>query len=206
MLAVAAVGGLTLIGPSPSGRVEEPEAMTTTAAAQRSADPSRAQAAGDRKSYEQRANDRAPDVTVTWQGELLGVTAHHAPLREVLESITRSTGVTFSGSDADEPVTAEVGPLAIKELVPALLAHTSYGYLYVDAIASTSGPVPARVILIGNGKNRVAAGPVPKFGMAAARSAEQPPVDAAPDPEALREQRTVESLLEACKSQGCDSS
>jgi len=62
------------------------------------------------------------------------------------------------------------------------------------------------VILIGNGKNRVAAGPVPKFGMAAARSAEQPPVDAAPDPEALREQRTVESLLEACKSQGCDSS
>jgi hypothetical protein len=206
LLAVAAVGGLTLVGPSPSSRFGEREAAPPTVALQRSADPSPAPEAGDRKPSEQRANDRASDVTVTWQGELLGVTAHHAPLRDVLESITRSTGVTFSGGDADEPVTAEVGPLAIKELVPALLAHTSYGYLYVDAIVSTSGSVPARVILIGNGKSRVAAGPVPKFGMAAARSAEQPSVDAAPDPEALREQRTVESLLEACKSQGCDSS
>ena len=145
-------------------------------------------------------------MTVTWQGELLGVKAEHAPLRAVLQSITRSTGVAFSGGDADELVTAEVGPLAVKELIPALLSHTSYGYLYVDAMATTSGRVPARVILVGNGRGRVAAGPIPEFGMAAARSSAPTPADAAADPEALRQQRTAESLLDACKAQGCDSS
>ena len=164
----------------------------------------RAPEEGDRTSSGR--SDRAPSVTVARRGELLEVRAHQAPLREVLDRVTRATGVAFSGGDADEPVTAEVGPLAVKESIAALLAHTSYGYLYVEAVASTSGLVPARVILIGNGKSGVAAGPAPKFGMAAARSAESTPVDAAADPEALRQQRTAESLLEVCKSQGCDSS
>lgn len=207
LLSLGAIAALSLLGWSPGSRTEGREATAKAVASQRSAAPStppddRAQGT----SGQGVAVDGAPNVTVTRRGELLGVRAYKAPLREVLESITRSSGVAFSGVDTDELVTADVGPLAVKELVAALLGNTSYGYLYVDAIASTSGPVPARVILVAKGRDRVAAGPTPPFGMAADRSAAPTAVDAVPNPEALREQRTVESLLDACKSQGCDSS
>ena len=205
LLAVAAVGAPTLLRSLPSGRAVDAAATAKAMASEGLVAPRRAPEEGDGKSSG-RAIDRVSNVTVARRGELLEVRAHQAPLREVLDRVTRATGVAFSGGDADEPVTAEVGPLAVKESIAALLAHTSYGYLYVEAVASTSGLVPARVILIGNGKGGVAAGPAPKFGMAAARSAESTPVDAAADPEALRQQRTAESLLEVCKSQGCDSS
>ena len=150
----------------------------------------------------ERASDEVPSVTVSVRGKLVSLTANRAPLRDVLARIASATGTTFSGGDTDEPVTLRAGPLAVRELVAEVLAGTSYGYAYLDGVGAHRGAVPARVILIPKGGEAGVSSPIPQFGAAARpRSAEAPS-----DPEALSQQRTVESLLEACKSQACDSS
>jgi hypothetical protein len=152
-----------------------------------------------------------PLVMVAFRGGLLTVKAHDAPLREVLAAITRSVGVRFAFSgDAAEPLSIDLGPRPAGEVISRLLDRSSYGYAFVEAARGAGRSGPAQVFLI----KQAAAGDV--SGQAAARRISAPPAMSAPakpveqplppDEAALRQQRAVDALFDACKIQGCDTS
>ena len=196
LIALFGIGGLALFELAEPNGGPQPQALSETRVLPRVAPA--VQAPPDRE----RASDEAPSVVVAVRGTLVSLTANKAPLRDVLAHIARATGTTFSGGDTEDPVTMKAGPLPIRELIADVLARTSYGYAYLDGVGANSGTVHARVILIPKGADAGVRPPIPQFGAAARPT----PAEVVPDPEALRQQRTAESLLEACKSQACDSS
>ena len=196
LIALGGIGGLALFELAQSSGGPEPEPLAEMRAFPRAA------SAVEASSESKRASAEAPNVTVTVRGTLVSLTANKASLRDVLAHIAQVTGTTFSGGDTDDPVTLKAGPLPVRELIEEVLARTSYGYAYLDGVGANSGTVHARVILIAKGADGGVRPPMPQFGAAARPT----PAEVAPDPEALRQQRTAESLLEACKSQACDSS
>jgi hypothetical protein len=182
--------------------------MTRNAAAQRTERP--AVAVTQAPQTLRNATPPSPPVVVDFRDDLLTVKAHGAPLGEVLAAITRSVGVVFYVSgDAGESLSIDVGPRPTKEVISRLLDRACCGYAFVDAARGAGRPRLAEVFLVkqgtGDGSGRVSARRelAPSVNSAPATIVEP---SSRPDEAALQEQRAVDTLFDACRIQGCDTS
>lgn len=153
--------------------------------------------------------DAAPSraVTVKFEGGLLAIRAHAAPLDEVLAAVTDAVGIRFVGAeDARDAVSIDAGPGSVPQVLAALFAGANYGYALVERADGAAGTRPARVIVL----RQSAASPQRTTG---ASFGHRPPVPvpdqampASADAPGVHQQKVLDELLEACKQQGCDTS
>ena len=98
----------------------------------------------------------------------------------------------------------------MKEVIAALLERTAYGYAFVDSAPGAQREGPVRVFLIKRGSASDASGRVTAQRLFAHSELLVPghPVEqlSPPDESALKQQRAVDAVFDACKAQACDTS
>jgi len=205
-LACAGLGYAWLTGPSQNGPRRSEVSSTGSAAPQQSPRP---EVAATPAPTLDRALPAAPQVTVALRGGLLTVKAYRAPLKEILSEITRRVGVTFAlGDEAGEPISVELGPRPVREVISGLLDQASYGHAFVDSAGDAGSARLDRVFLVKQGATVDRSGQVQLALPATSVPAKPTEQSSPPDEAAMHEQRAVDALFDACKaqSQGCDTS
>jgi hypothetical protein len=147
------------------------------------------------------AHAAAPRIGLDFRDGRLAVAVRDAPLRDVLAAITRSAGVAFvDAEDAGERLSIEAGPAPVRQVLSALLERAHYGYAFVDDARLGHDGAPARVILLRQDLAARPAAPRPAAPVPALQA------EAPLDPAAQQQRRVVDTMLQACHDQGCDSS
>lgn len=147
---------------------------------------------------------------VTFQNGLLQIRAENSSMGDVLQAVQRATGaaIDFPGS-ASEPVSVNLGPGALRDIVTSLLDGSRYDYILVISQKSKS---IERIVLTARRdsgglpplSNVTDGGQQPTLEQGT-EARQQPPV---PDMKQMMEQQQLqfEKQFGACIVQGCDAS